>query len=178
MVKQHPQRQGHRTKITLNQFSFHPNWITWPSPTHRCSLPTAKLINSGPSPLLAGSVNLFVGDEFIGAKLSTPANGEIELLLGVEERITVEREMIKRDVDKRLLRDNRQLRYGYEIKIKNPGFSMAGQIELQDQIPVSRHEQIKIKLERCKPRTGVKIRTEHPGVANVGAAAGRTGNWL
>ena len=106
---------------------------------------------------MAGPANLFVGDEFIGSsKIDyTPANGEIELLLGVEERITVEREMTKRETDKRLLRDNRQLRYGYEIKIKNL-LPNAVKIELQDQIPVSRHEQIKIKLDKVQPEPAEK----------------------
>ncbi|MCB9422174.1 MAG: mucoidy inhibitor MuiA family protein [Ardenticatenaceae bacterium] len=145
-------------KTTLNQFSLPPELDYLAIPKHTDAVyRRAKLTNSGPSPLLAGSVNLFVGDEFIGSsKIEyTPANGEIELLLGVEERITVEREMIKRDVDKRLLRDNRQLRYGYEIKIKNL-LPMAVKIELQDQIPVSRHEQIKIKLERVQPEPAEK----------------------
>ena len=33
---------------------------------------------------------------------------EVELLLGAEERITVARELVRRDVDKRLLRDQRR----------------------------------------------------------------------
>lgn len=108
--------------------------------------------NTGEAPLLAGSANLFVDDEYIGRThiQYTPVGDEIELLLGVEERITVSRELVKRDVDKRFLRDNRQLRYGYEIKMKNL-LETAVHIELHDHIPVSRHEQIKVKLEKAVP---------------------------
>ncbi len=66
-------------------------------------------------------MNLFAGDEFIGSNALdyTPVNGELELLLGVEERIEVERKLVRRDVDKRLLRDVRQIAFGYEITLRN-----------------------------------------------------------
>jgi hypothetical protein len=53
-------------------------------------------------------------------------------------------------VDKRLLRENRLLRYGYKIELKNLMASVV-EVEVQDQIPVSRHEQIKVKLEQVSP---------------------------
>jgi uncharacterized protein (TIGR02231 family) len=149
---------GSPHKTTLNQFTLSPEMDYLAIPKHTDAVyRRAKLTNSGPSPLMAGPANLFVGDEFIGSnKIEyTPANGEIELLLGVEERITVEREMVRRETDKRLLRDNRQLRYGYEIKIKNL-LQSAAKIEVQDHIPVSRHEQIKIKLEKIQPEPAEK----------------------
>ena len=149
---------GSPHKTTLTQFSLLPNLDYLAIPKHTDAVyRRAKLTNSSASPLMAGPANLFVGDEFIGSsKIDyTPSNGEIELLLGVEERLTVEREMVKRDVDKRLLRDNRQLRYGYEIKIKNLLQSVV-KIELQDQIPVSRQEQIKIKLDKVQPEPAEK----------------------
>ncbi len=149
---------GSPHKTTLNQFTLPPEMDYLAIPRHTDAVyRRAKLTNSGPSPLMAGPANLFVGDEFIGSsKIDyTPTSGKIELLLGVEERITVVREMVKRETDKRLLRDNRQLRYGYEIKIKNL-LSNAAKIELQDQIPVSRHEQIKIKLDKVQPEPAEK----------------------
>jgi uncharacterized protein (TIGR02231 family) len=149
---------GSPHKTTLNQFSLPPEMDYLVVPKHTDAVfRRAKLKNSSSSPLMEGPANLFVGDEYIGrSKLEyTPTNGEIELLMGVEERITIERELVKRDVDKRLLRDNRQLRYGYEIKMKNllPETAI---IELQDQIPVSRHEQIKIKLDKVEPEPAEK----------------------
>jgi len=112
----------------------------------------ATVENESSTPLLAGAANLFVADEFIGrTKLDfTPVKGEVELLLGVEDRITVERELVKRDVDKRLFGDNRRLRYGYKIELKNL-LETAVSVELHDHIPVGRHEQIKIKFENAAP---------------------------
>jgi uncharacterized protein (TIGR02231 family) len=149
---------GSPHKTTLSQFSLPPEMDYLVVPKHTDAVfRRAKLINSSSSPLMEGPANLFVDDEYIGrSKLEyTPTSGEIELLMGVEERITIERELVKRDVDKRLLRDNRQLRYGYEIKMKNL-LPEAVKIELQDQIPVSRHEQIKIKLDKVEPEPAEK----------------------
>lgn len=149
---------GSPHKTTLNQFTLPPQMDYLAIPKHTDAVfRRAKLTNSSASPLMPGPANLFVDAEFIGSSQIdyTPTNGEIELLLGVEERITVEREMVKRDVDKRLLRDIRNLRYGYEIKIKNL-LPETVKIEVQDHIPVSRHEQIKVKLEKVQPEPAEK----------------------
>ncbi|MBX7251997.1 MAG: mucoidy inhibitor MuiA family protein [Candidatus Promineofilum sp.] len=112
----------------------------------------AKLTNSTGAPLLPGPVNLYVGDEYIGQNRLeyTPGGAEVELVLGVEERITVKRELVRRDVDKRLLRDVRQVAYGYEIKLENL-LPTPARVTVQDQYPVSRHEQIKVRLDRITP---------------------------
>ena len=72
------------------------------------------------------------------------------MLFGVEERIQVKRELVKRDVDKTRLLDRRQIRYGYEIEIENL-MPQEVNVELQDQLPVSRHEDIKVRLEKSDP---------------------------
>lgn len=112
----------------------------------------AKLTNTTGAPLLAGPVSLYVGDEYIGQNRLeyTPGGGEVELVLGVEERIKVKRELVRREVDKRLLRDQRQVVYGYEIALENLTPS-AAKITVEDQYPVSRHDQIKVRLDRAAP---------------------------
>ena len=112
----------------------------------------ATLTNNSNSPLLAGNATLFVNNEYIGQTSFdyTPISDQLELHLGVEEAITVERELTRRDVDKRFLRDNRQMRFGYKISIKNLRQD-AVSIVIHDQIPITRHEQIKVKLEDATP---------------------------
>jgi uncharacterized protein (TIGR02231 family) len=111
-----------------------------------------KLVNDGAAPLLSGQGNLFFNDEYIGrTKIDyTPLNGELELLLGVEERIEVKRELTKRSVDKKFLKDNRVVNFGFEIMLKNL-LDENAKVELRDQIPVSRHEEIQVKLDEAKP---------------------------
>ncbi len=112
----------------------------------------ATLTNTLGAPLLPGPVNLYVGDEYIGRNHLDyiPAGREAKLILGTEERITVRRELVRRDVDKRLLRDQRQLVYGYEIKLENL-LSTPARIIVEDQYPVSRHDQIKVRLDLTSP---------------------------
>lgn len=113
----------------------------------------AVVTNSTSAPWLPGPVNLFNGDEFIGSNRMeyTAAGGEVELLLGAEERIEIEREMVQRDVDKRLLRDVRQIQYTYETRLKNLMATKA-RVTVMDNYPVSQHEQIKVKLDTAQPR--------------------------
>jgi len=113
----------------------------------------AKLSNESRYTLLPGKANLYAGEEYIGAttlELTAP-NGEIELYLGVDDRIKVERELKRRDVDKRLLGGKRRLQYGYQIEIENARPDEV-RLMIQDQFPVARHEDIKVKLENATPR--------------------------
>jgi uncharacterized protein (TIGR02231 family) len=113
----------------------------------------AKVANDSAYTLLPGSANLFDGDEFIGTtelELTAP-NGELELYLGTDDRVRVERELKRREVDKKLLGDRRCLRYGYEITLENL-LTNEAKITLHDQIPVPRHEDIKVKLEFVEPK--------------------------
>lgn len=113
----------------------------------------AKVTNATATPWLPGPVNLFAGDEFIGSNQMTytAAGGEVELILGAEERIEIERELVQRDVDKRLLRDVRHLQYTYETRLKNLMAAKA-KVTVRDNYPVSQHEQIKVKLDTVQPR--------------------------
>ena len=58
--------------------------------------------------------------------------------------------MTRRDVDKARLRDRRQLQYGYKIEIHNL-LPTEVKIEIHDQIPVARHEDIKVKPLHFSP---------------------------
>jgi len=113
----------------------------------------AKLTNQSEFLLLAGPASLFVEGDFVGTlpiKRIAP-HEEFELTLGVDDRVTVKRELKARDVDKKIIGDRRRLRVAYEIEIKNWRTTKID-LELHDQFPVARHEQIKVKLESCEPK--------------------------
>jgi uncharacterized protein (TIGR02231 family) len=113
----------------------------------------AKLTNQSDFLLLAGAASLFLDGDFVGTlplKRIAPRE-EFELTLGVDDRVTVKRELKARDVDKKLIGDRRRLRVAYEIEVKN-WRSAPIDLELRDQFPVARHEQIKVKLESCDPK--------------------------
>jgi uncharacterized protein (TIGR02231 family) len=144
---------GSTHKKLIATYELDPNIDYLTVPKHTSAVfRRIKMINETPSPLLPGKSNLFTQEEFIGSTQLdyVPNGGEIELLFGVEERIHVERELVKRDVDKARLRDKRHIRYGFEIEIENL-MSNEVNLELQDQLPVSRHEDIKVRLESSEP---------------------------
>ena len=141
----------HKTTLFQSRLSAQVDYVAVPKHTEAVFRRT-KGVNTGASPLLAGAVHLFVGQRFIGVSSLEyiPVGGEVELLVGVEERLTIERKMIRRDVDKRRLRDRRQIQFGYEIEIKNL-LPVDAQVEVQDNVPVARHEEISVKLVRVEP---------------------------
>jgi uncharacterized protein (TIGR02231 family) len=111
------------------------------------------LTNQSDFLLLDGPASLFVEGDFVGTlplKRIAPRE-EFELTLGVDDRVTVKRELKARDVDKKIIGDRRRVRAAYEIEVKN-WRPVPLELEVRDQIPVTRHEQIKVKLESCDPK--------------------------
>jgi hypothetical protein len=79
----------------------------------------------------------------------------------VDERIKVSRELVDSEVDKKFIGDKRRLHYAYRIKVHNLRDGQ-GKMVVSDQIPVARHEEIKIKLYMAEPKP--TDRAGHPGV--------------
>jgi uncharacterized protein (TIGR02231 family) len=112
----------------------------------------AQVTNTTEAAFLPGRANVFAGDEFIGhTELEHIAPSEtFELALGVDDRIKVERALVAREVDKSLIGDRRRLLYGYQIEVENLR-PVTERITVRDHYPLSRHEQIKVKLVSVNP---------------------------
>ena len=65
------------------------------------------------------------------------------------------REMIRQAAAGKFLQDKRQRSYGYQIRISNPSDETI-KLVLQDQLPVSKHEEIKVRLDRAEPNPDSK----------------------
>ncbi len=113
----------------------------------------AQAKNTSPYIFLPGTANLFSGEEFLGSlNLELIAPGEeIELFLGVDDRLQVERELKRREVDKRFIGGKRLVHYGYEISLVNL-LPNETEVELRDQMPVSSHEDVKVRLDATTPK--------------------------
>jgi len=140
-------------KVTVACFELKPelDYVTAPKLVEAVYR-RAQVTNDSPYTLLPGAVSLFAGDEFIGAtelELVAP-QGEIELYLGPDDRVKVERELKRREVDKKFIGDKRRLHYAYEITLENL-LPTKAQVTLHDQIPVSRDEDVKVKLASVEP---------------------------
>jgi uncharacterized protein (TIGR02231 family) len=141
-------------KVTVATFRLRPtlDLVTAPRIEPVCYR-RAKGRNESPYTLLPGPAQLFEGDEYLGAtQLKHTAPGqELELALGADERVRVERKLIARSVDKTFLADRRRIRYGYRIEVENLR-DTPQTVWVRDQLPVAKHEQVKVKLESVDPK--------------------------
>jgi len=113
----------------------------------------ASITNDSPYTLLPGSANLFNGNAFIGAtslNLVAP-KGKFSLHLGVDDRIKIKRELSKKDVDKKIIRNKRVIHQEYKITLES-ALSETAKVTVHDQFPVANHEDIKTKLEAASPK--------------------------
>src|SRR5690606_4866684 len=83
--------------------------------------------------------------------IKTVVSGEkFEAQLGVDDRIRVKRDLVQREMNKRLIGGNRQVHYRYRITLKNL-LPTPAKVTVMDQIPMGGHEQIKVKLSEANP---------------------------
>lgn len=97
--------------------------------------------------LLAGTANIFFGDTYVG---QTQINPEITadtllLSLGRDERIVVKRVRVQDKNTRKLLNDSQKDTYVWETTIRNNKDSPVD-IEILDQVPLSRHNEIEVEL--------------------------------
>jgi uncharacterized protein (TIGR02231 family) len=102
--------------------------------------------------LLPGKANIFRDDMFVGTtELEHIAPGEqFKLNLGIDEGLKIERDLIERQVDKKLIGNQRRTTYAYRLVITNL-LNQESLLKLTEQLPVSRDEQIKVRLNGSKP---------------------------
>jgi uncharacterized protein (TIGR02231 family) len=143
--------QPHRSLIALSEFPCRLDYRAVPQRTELAYL-RASVTNDSELSLLPGSVNIFRDGVFIGSSnLEAIAPGQgFKLFLGADEQVRTKRELTRRDVDKNLMGNVRRHTYAHLIKLENLKPYRVS-LTVLDQIPVSRHEQIKVKLRHAEP---------------------------
>jgi uncharacterized protein (TIGR02231 family) len=124
-------------------------------------------VNTAGRVLLPGELHVFQagagGDEYVGqTRLElTAENAELPLYLGVDDNLTVKREMIERDTDKGsiLQRGVRKTTFGYRVTLANRT-SVAQHVTLQDVLPVPRNERIKLNTLEMRPQPSSRTKLE------------------
>jgi len=103
--------------------------------------------------LLPAKANIFRDHTFVGTtELEQISPGqEFKLNLGIDEGLKIERDLVERQVDKKLIGSQRRTTYAYRILITNLREQEAD-LTLTEQLPVSRNEQIKVRLTRTNPQ--------------------------
>jgi uncharacterized protein (TIGR02231 family) len=113
----------------------------------------ATASNTTGAVLLPGALHIFhagaQGDEYVGMTQIelTPEQAELPLFLGVDDNISVKRELIERDTDKGTLLQTgiRRVLLGYRVTLANRT-PASQRVQLKDRLPVPRHERIKVKV--------------------------------
>ncbi len=95
--------------------------------------------------LIEGEANIYFDNSFVGTTYLNPASLEdtLQLSLGKDERIVVEREKLNEFSSKNFFRNRVREYHSYEIRIRNTK-SEPITIRVEDQIPVSTNEEIKV----------------------------------
>jgi uncharacterized protein (TIGR02231 family) len=141
----------HKTTITVLDLGANLDYVTLPKLAEEAYL-RATIKNTSPFTFLAGAANIFQGNDFVAAtrlELVVP-NEEFEVQLGTDDRIKVKRELTERATSKALLGNTRRTVYSYTITLTN-NLDRPARVTIFDQVPVARHEEIKIKLQEANP---------------------------
>ncbi len=112
----------------------------------------AEFTNPSDYLMLAGQVNLYHDADFVGTRHveTIVPKQNVEFFLGAEERLHVERKETKRVTDKNLLGNTARTNLAYRIRVENPALERA-RITVLDQVPVSAHPDIRVKLHHTSP---------------------------
>lgn len=103
--------------------------------------------------LLPGKANIFRDNAFVGTtELANIAPGqEFTLNLGIDEGVKIERDLVERQVDKKPIGNQCRTIYGYRLLITNLREQQV-ELKLTEQLPVSRNEQIVVRLTSSNPQ--------------------------
>jgi uncharacterized protein (TIGR02231 family) len=143
----------HKTTIVNDDYPYRTEYIAMPRLVSMAYLQTTITNPLTGVTLLPGKVNIFRDNTFVGtSELENIAPGqEFKLNLGIDEALKIERDLVERQVDKKLIGNNRRTTYAYRLVVTNLSDSIS-QLTLTEQLPVGRNEQIKVRLTRSNPQ--------------------------
>ena len=144
-----------RQKVTIfsENYPSKPEYIAVP---HLVSFAYLQAVVVNPltgATLLPGKANIFRDNTFVGTvQLENVSPGqEYKLNLGIDEGLKIERQLVERQVDKKLIGNQRRTSYAYRLSVTNLR-QVQVHLTLQEQLPVSRNEQIKVRLTLTNPK--------------------------
>jgi uncharacterized protein (TIGR02231 family) len=115
----------------------------------------ATVVNTSGHALLAGPLSTFLDGAFVGTTHveATAPGAELELALGVDDRVAVERELMERTPHKALLGGKISAVERWRIEVRN-GRPAPARIVVRERVPVSRHPDVQVVDVEVKPEPG------------------------
>lgn len=138
------------TLLAIERLPVSSAYVTIPKLSPRVYL-KSEVVNSSAYPLLAGTVNVFNDNVYVGrSALKTAAPGEkFDLFFGVDDAIKVKRQATRIRREAGLINDNR-LSWRCLVELEN--FKKeAVTVAVYDQIPVAGNQEIKATLAEQQP---------------------------
>jgi uncharacterized protein (TIGR02231 family) len=112
-----------------------------------------KTKNQTDAVLLPGSMNIFLGTDFVGSSpIGYTAKGEpVELFLGIDEGIRITRTEVSRNVDEGgFISKRKKTDFSYKIEVENfKQYPVS--ISIVDNVPVSQHSDIEVRVTSIRP---------------------------
>ena len=133
----------HRTTVTSYELPARLDHVTAPALGPDAHL-RATVTNAGQT-LLAGPVSTFLEEAFVGTSVieQTAPGQEFELACGVDDRVTVERELVERTAHKARFGTSRGGVEHWTITVTN-GRATPARVTVRDRLPVSRSADVKV----------------------------------
>ena len=143
----------HKVMVFRENYPFKPEYIAVPRLVSFAYLQAVVVNPLTGATLLPGKANIFRDNTFVGTvQLENVSPGqEYKLNLGIDERLKIERELVERQVDKKLIGQQRRMSYAYRLNVTNL-YQVPVHLTLKEQLPVSRNEQIKVRLTLTNPK--------------------------
>jgi uncharacterized protein (TIGR02231 family) len=143
----------HKVMVFRENYPFKPEYIAVPRLVSFAYLQAVVVNPLTGATLLPGKANIFRDNTFVGTvELENVSPGqEYKLNLGIDEGLKIERELVERQVDKKLIGQQRRMSYAYRLNVTNL-HQVQVHLTLKEQLPVSRNEQIKVRLTLTNPK--------------------------
>jgi uncharacterized protein (TIGR02231 family) len=142
----------HKFTVFSAEYPCRPAYIAIPKLVSFAYLQATVTNPSQGVSLLKGQSNIFRDHHFVGTDLieSVAPGQEFKVNLGIDEGLQIERDLVQRQVDKTLIKGLRRTSFAYRIRVRNLRDHPC-QLTLQEQMPVSKHEQLKVRLTQSDP---------------------------
>ena len=143
----------HKVTVFSENYPFKPEYIAVPRLVSFAYLQAVVVNPLTGATLLPGKANIFRDNTFVGTvELDNISPGaEFKLNLGIDEGLKIDRELVERQVDKKLISQQRRTSYAYRLNVTNLR-QVQVHLTLREQLPVSRNEQIKVRSTLTNPK--------------------------
>jgi uncharacterized protein (TIGR02231 family) len=137
----------HKVTIRIESMNIEFQYTTVPKLLEKTFL-QGKVVNQSGFPLSAGQISIFLENDFVNKSFiqNIVPNDTLELPVGIDEGIKVSRKLVNRFLESTgLLGGKKKVAFEYEILLTNTKATEEN-VNVIDQLPISRHEKVKIEL--------------------------------